>query len=46
MQPIYYYIENMKELEGLKDPKIMEKVAKAMELGLFEPTFPPKEAPV
>lgn len=44
MQPIYYTISSFKELFKIADQDIMALVHQAMELGLFEPKFPPKPA--
>jgi Phenylalanine 4-hydroxylase (EC 1.14.16.1) len=42
MQPIYYTIESTDRLFEIADLDIMALVREAMELGLFEPKFPPK----
>lgn len=42
MQPLYYTIESTDELFEIADLDIMALVEEAMELGLFEPKFPPK----
>lgn len=42
MQPIYYTIESVDELFKIGEQDIMAQVHEAMELGLFEPKFPPK----
>lgn len=44
MQPIYYTIRSFKELFEIADADLMAVVHHAMELGLFEPKFPPKPA--
>lgn len=44
MQPIYYTIEHVDELFEIADMDIMAMVHEAMELGLFAPKFPPKDA--
>lgn len=44
IQPIYYTIESVDELFKISDMDIMSLVHEAMELGLFEPKFPPKDA--
>ncbi len=44
IQPIYYTIESVDELFEISDMDIMSLVHEAMELGLFEPKFPPKDA--
>ena len=43
MQPIYYVIDDMKRLFDLAHTDIMAKVAEAKSLGLFPPTYPPKD---
>ena len=42
MQPIYYTTESTQQLFEIADMDIMAMVHEAMELGLFEPKFPPK----
>lgn len=42
MQPVYYTIDSVDELFSISKLDIMAKVSEAMELGLFEPKFPPK----
>ncbi len=44
MQPIYYVIEEMKQLYEIAHMDIMSHVKEARALGLFAPTYPPKEA--
>ncbi|RUO65486.1 Phenylalanine 4-hydroxylase [Pseudidiomarina planktonica] len=44
MQPLYYTIESTEKLFEIADMDIMAMVHEAMELGLFEPKFPPKDA--
>ena len=44
MQPLYYTIENIDDLMELSKSDLMALVRKAMELGLFPPRFPPKNA--
>ncbi len=44
MQPIYYTIDSIDKLFEIADLDIMALVQEAMELGLFEPKFPPKDA--
>jgi phenylalanine-4-hydroxylase len=44
LQPIYYYIESLSCLTEFSEKEILAALAKAIELGLFEPTFPPKTA--
>lgn len=43
MQPIYYLINEINDLFAIAQSDIMGKVAEAKRLGLFAPTFPPKE---
>lgn len=42
IQPIYYVIDELDTLFDIIDSDIMGMVKKAMSLGLFEPTYPPK----
>lgn len=42
MQPIYYTLKSVNQLFEISDMDIMSLVHEAMELGLFEPKFPPK----
>ena len=42
IQPIYYVIDELDTLFDIIDSDIMGTVKKAMSLGLFEPTYPPK----
>jgi len=42
MQPKYFYIEDLKELGEMKNDDIMYNIKHAIELGMHEPTFPPK----
>jgi len=44
IQPLYYTIKNTEQLFEIADMDIMAMVHEAMELGLFEPKFPPKDA--
>lgn len=44
MQPIYYTLTHIEQLFEISKMDIMALVHQAMELGLFEPTFPPKTA--
>ena len=44
MQPIYYFIEDFAEFEDLTEKEIKAAVHKAMDLGLFDPKYPPKSA--
>lgn len=43
MQPIYYTLKSVNQLFEISDMDIMALVHEAMELGLFEPKFQPKE---
>lgn len=43
MQPIYYKINGLKQLFDIAHMDIMSHVKEAKSLGLFEPTYPPKE---
>ena len=43
MQPIYYVIDSIDELFHIAEMDIMAKVNEAKALGLFAPTFPPKQ---
>lgn len=43
MQPLYYTIESIDELFKVSELNIMDMVHEAMELGLYEPKFPPKK---
>ena len=43
MQPVYYTINSIHDLFEISQMDLMSMVAKAKELGLFEPKFPPKE---
>jgi phenylalanine-4-hydroxylase len=43
MQPIYYVINDMKQLFEIANMDIMSHIKEAKRLGLFEPTYPPKE---
>lgn len=43
MQPIYYTLESVDQLFKIGEQDIMASVREAMELGLFEPKFPPKK---
>jgi phenylalanine-4-hydroxylase len=42
MQPLYYYLEDLRELYELTQKDLMALVADAKRLGLFAPLFPPK----
>lgn len=44
MQPIYFYMNSLEELESLSEKVIMENVHEAMKLGLLPAKFPPKSA--
>ncbi|MCW8127346.1 phenylalanine 4-monooxygenase [Microbulbifer halophilus] len=44
VQPIYHVLEDLQQLQELTEIDLMAQVHKAMELGLFEPRFPPKDA--
>jgi phenylalanine-4-hydroxylase len=44
MQPLYYTIEDINDLMELSKLDLMAHVKEAMELGLFPPRFPPKNA--
>lgn len=43
MQPLYYTIESVDALFKIAEQDIMAAVHQAMELGLYEPKFPPRE---
>ncbi|MCL6417713.1 phenylalanine 4-monooxygenase [Aestuariirhabdus sp. Z084] len=43
MQPIYYVIDGIDQLFEIANMDIMGAVKNAKRLGLFEPTFPPRE---
>lgn len=43
MQPIYYILDKADDLDALADMNIMGLVTEAKALGLFEPSFPPKQ---
>ena len=45
MQPLYYYLEDLRELYELTQKDLMALVADAKRLGLFAPLFPPKTEP-
>jgi phenylalanine-4-hydroxylase len=45
MQPLYYYLEDMRELYEIARMDLMGLVAEAKKLGLFAPLFAPKAAP-
>ena len=44
VQPIYYVLNDLQQLQELTEMDLMARVHQAMELGLFEPRFPPKDA--
>lgn len=44
IQPIYYVIDDLDTLFDIVDSDIMGMVKKAMSLGLFEPTYAPKNS--
>lgn len=44
IQPIYYVIDDLDTLFDIVDSDIMGKVKQAMALGLFEPTYAPKNS--
>ena len=44
MQPLYYYLEDLRELYELANMDLMSLVAQAKAKGLHAPLFPPKEA--
>ncbi|WP_107850649.1 phenylalanine 4-monooxygenase [Oceanimonas marisflavi] len=46
MQPIYYVLDSLDDLFAIADMDIMADVHKAQALGLFAPTFPPKQTAV
>lgn len=43
VQPIYYVLNSLQQLQELTDMDLLAKVREAVALGLFEPRFPPKE---
>ena len=45
MQPLYYYLEDLRELYELTQKDLMALVADAKRMGLFAPLFPPKTEP-
>jgi phenylalanine-4-hydroxylase len=46
MQPLYYVLEDLRELHALTHTDIMAQVTEAKRLGLYPPLFPPKSATV
>jgi phenylalanine-4-hydroxylase len=42
MQPLYYVIEDLRELFDLAHMDLMAQVARARQLGLYPPLYPPK----
>jgi phenylalanine-4-hydroxylase len=45
MQPLYYYLEDLRELYELAQADLMGLVQEAKRKGLFAPLFPPKAEP-
>ena len=45
MQPLYYYLEDLRELYELARLDLMNLVQDAKRKGLFAPLYPPKDAP-
>ena len=45
MQPLYYYLEDLRELYELAQADLMGLVQEAKRKGLFTPLFPPKAEP-
>lgn len=45
MQPLYYYLEDLRELYELTQKDLMALVADARRLGLHAPLYPPKAEP-
>ena len=45
MQPLYYYLEDLRELYDLAQADLMSLVLEAKRQGLFAPLFPPKAEP-
>lgn len=43
MQPIYFMIEKMSDLDAIRNLDLMSLVTQAKALGLHQPKFPPKE---
>lgn len=43
MQPIYFMIEKMSDLDAIRELDLMDLVEQAKALGLHKPKFPPKE---
>lgn len=44
VQPVYYVLDDLQQLQELTEMDLMAKVHRAMEMGLFEPMFPPRDA--
>lgn len=44
MQPKYFMLDGIEDLFEFSQMDLMSKVREAMQLGLFEPTYPPKNA--
>ena len=45
MQPLYYYLEDLRELYELARMDLMSLVQQAKAKGLFAPLYPPKAEP-
>jgi phenylalanine-4-hydroxylase len=45
LQPVYYVIEDLRELYELTRIDLMARIAQARRLGLYAPRFPPQEEP-
>jgi phenylalanine-4-hydroxylase len=45
MQPLYYYLEDLRELYELTKMDLMARVQEAKQKGLFPPLYPPKAEP-
>jgi phenylalanine-4-hydroxylase len=45
MQPLYYYLEDLRELYELAHMDLMAKVREARRIGLFAPLYAPKQKP-
>lgn len=43
MQPIYFMLKNIQQLDDLRKQDLMALIGKAQQLGLHTPLFPPKE---
>lgn len=44
VQPVYYVLDDLQQLQELTEMDLMAQVHRAMEMGLFEPMFPPRDA--